>query len=95
MVNSMPKDVFLRPAGKFEAKDPRKLRIPLQSIESSRFNEVVKIDHRKIWMTSTGYNQVLVMIEHFAKYAEVAPCMATSAEEMCNHLINVWISRHV
>ena len=78
-----------------QAKDPRKLRFPLQSIESSGFNEVVQIDHQKICMTATGYNQVLVMIDHFTKYAEAAPCMTASAEETCDHLINVWIARHV
>ena len=77
-----------------QAKDPRKLRFPLQSIESSGFNEVVQIDHQKICMTATGYNQVLVMIDHFTKYAEAAPCMTASAEETCDHLINVWIARH-
>ena len=75
-----------------QAKDPRKLRFPLQSIESSGFNEVVQIDHQKICMT--GYNQVLVMIDQFTKYAEAAPCMTASAEETCDHLINVWIARH-
>ena len=45
-------------------------------------------------MTATGYNQVLVMIDHFTKYAEAAPCMTASAEETCDHLINVWITRH-
>ena len=44
-------------------------------------------------MTSTGYNQVLVMIDHFTKYAEVAPFMTASAEETCDHLINVWKAR--
>ena len=77
-----------------QAKDPRKLRCPLQSIESSGFNEVVQIDHQKICMTATGYNQVLVMIDHFTKYAEAAPCMTASAEETCDHLINVWKARH-
>ena len=77
-----------------QAKDPRKLRFPLQSIESSGFNELVQIDHQKICMTATGYNQVLVMIDHFTKYAEAAPCMTASAEETCDHLINVWIARH-
>ena len=77
-----------------QAKDPRKLRFPLQSIESSGFNEVVQIDHQKICMTATGYNQVLVMIDHFTKYEEAAPCMTASAEETCDHLINVWIARH-
>ena len=64
---------------------PRKLRFPLQSIESSGFNEVKQIDHlkwcKKICMTATGYNQVLVTTDHFTKYAEVAPCITASAEE--------------
>ena len=34
-----------------QLKDPRKLRFPLQSIGSSEFNEVVQIDHQKIYMT--------------------------------------------
>ena len=63
-----------------QAKDPRKLRFPLQSVESSEFNEVVQINHQKICMTATGYNQVLVMIDHFTKYAEATPCMTASAD---------------
>ena len=77
-----------------QAKDPRKLRFPLQSIESSGFNEVVQIDHQKICMTATGFNKVLIMIDHFTKYAEAAPCRTASIEETCDHLINVWIARH-
>ena len=76
-----------------QAKYPRKLRFPLQSIESSGFNDVVQIDHQKICMTATGYNQVLVMIDNFTNYAEAAPCMTASAEETCDHLINVWIAK--
>ena len=77
-----------------QAKDPRKLRFPLQSIESSGFNEVVQIDHQKICMTATGCNQVLVMIDHFKKYAEAAPWMTALVQELCDHLISVWIARH-
>ena len=77
-----------------QVKDPRKLRFPLQSIESSEFNEVVQIDHHKICMTYSGYNQILVMIDHFMKYAEAVPCITASAEETCDHLINTWIARH-
>ena len=76
-----------------QVKDPRKLQFPLQSIESSGFNEVVQIDHQKICMTDNGYNQVLVMIDHFTKYAEAVP-ITVSAEETCDHLINTWIARH-
>ena len=77
-----------------QVKDPRKLRFPLQSIESSEFNEVVQIDHQKICMTDSGYNQVLVMIDHITNYAEAVPCITASAEETCDHLINTWIARH-
>ena len=77
-----------------QVKDPSKLLFPLQSIESSEFNEVVQIDHQKICMTDSGYNQVLVMIDHFTKYAEAVPCITASAEETCDHLINMWIARH-
>ena len=77
-----------------QVKDPRKLIFPLQSIESPELNEVVQIDHQKICITDSGYNQVLVMIDHFTKYAEALPCINASAEETCNHLINTWIARH-
>ena len=77
-----------------QVKDPRKLRFPLQSIESSEFNKVVQIDHQKICMTDSGYNQVLVMIDHFTKYAEAVPCITAPAEETCDHLIKTWIARH-
>ena len=78
-----------------QVKDPRKLRFLLQSIESSEFKEVVQIDHQKICMTDSGYNQVFVKIDHFKKYAEAVPCITASAEETCDHLINTWIARHV
>ena len=76
-----------------QVKDPKKLRFQLQSIESSQFNEVVQIDNQKICMTHSGYNQVLLMIDHFTKYAEAMPCITASAEETCDHLINTWIAR--
>ena len=44
--------------------------------------------------TFDTYKYVLVMIDHFTKNAEAAPCMTASAEETCDHLINVWIARH-
>ena len=31
---------------------------------------MVQIDHQKICITDSGYNQVLVIIDHFTKYAE-------------------------
>ena len=77
-----------------QVKDTRKLQFPLQLIESSEFNKVVQIDNQKICMTDSGYNQVLVMIDHFTTYAEAVPCITGSAEETCDHLIKTWIARH-
>ena len=77
-----------------QVKDLRKLRFPWQSIKSSEFNEVVQIDHQKICMTDSGYNQVVVMMDHFTKCAEAVPCITASAEEKCDHQINTWIARH-
>ena len=45
------------------------MKFPLKSVESSEFNEVVQIDHQKICMTESGYNQILVIIDHFTKLA--------------------------
>ena len=77
-----------------QVKDPRKMKFPLKSVESSKFNEVVQIDHQKICMTESGYNQILVIIDHFTTLAEAAPCQTASAEETCDHLITHWISRY-
>ena len=77
-----------------QVKDPREMQFSSQSMESPEFNEVVHIDHQNICMTDSGYNQVLIMIDHFTKYAEAVPCITASAEETCDHLINTWIARH-
>ena len=77
-----------------QVKDPRKMKFPLKSVESSEFNEVVQIDHQKICMANSGYNQILVIIGHFTKLAEVVPCQTALAEETSDHLITHWISRY-
>ena len=77
-----------------EVKEPRKTKFPLKSVEISEFNEVVQIDHQKIYMTDSGYNQILAIIDHFTKLAEAVPCQTASAEETCDHLIPHWISQY-
>ena len=57
-----------------QVKDPRKMKIPLRSVESSELNEIVQIDHQKISMTDSGYNQILVIIDRFTELAEAVPC---------------------
>ena len=75
-------------------KDPRKKKFPLKSVERSDFNEVVQIYHQKFCMTESGYNQILVIIDHFTKLAEAVLCQTALAEETCDHLITHWISRY-
>ena len=77
-----------------QVKDPRKMKFPLKSVENSEFREVVQIDHQKICMTESGYNQILVIIDHFTNLAEAVPCQTASAEKTCDHLITRWISRY-
>ena len=72
-----------------QVKDPKKTKFPLNSVKSSEFNEVVQIDHQKICMNDSRYNQILVIIEHFTKLAESVPYQTASAEETCNHLITL------
>ena len=77
-----------------QVKNPRKMKFPLKSVESSEFNEVVQIDPQKICMTESRHNQILVIRYHFTKLAEAVPCQTASAEETCDHLITHWISRY-
>ena len=51
-----------------QVKDPRKMKFPLKSVESSELNEVVQIDHQKICMTESRYNLILVIIYHFTNW---------------------------
>ena len=71
------------------------MKYSLKSVESSEFNEVVQIDHQKICMTESGFNQIQVIIDHhFTKLAEAVPCQTASADETCDHLITHCISRY-
>ena len=66
----------------------------MKNIISSHFNELVQIDHQKICASDIGYTGILVMIDHYTKLAEAAPCTEYKAEETCRILINNWISRY-
>ena len=47
---------------------------PLQSINSSNFNDLVQFDHLKLCKTDSGNTGLLVIIDHFTKFAEAVPC---------------------
>ena len=66
----------------------------MKNIISSHFNELVQIDHQKICASDSGYTGILVMIDHYTKLAEAAPCTEYTAEETCGILTNIWIFRY-
>ena len=69
------------------------MKFPLKLIKSSEFKEIVQVDHQKICMTGSGYNLILVIIDHFRKLAKAVPGQTATAEETCDHLIPHWLSR--
>ena len=74
---------------------PGRTKFPLKNIESYRFNELVQIDHTHFSnISAEGYNQALVMIDHYTKFAEAVPCGDCNAEQVCELLIRKWFSRY-
>ena len=46
----------------------------LKKIQSGYFNELVQFDHLKICPSDDGNTGILVIIDHFLKFAEAVPC---------------------
>ena len=65
----------------------------LRNIVTGRPNECVQIDHLKLPKTHRGHIGLLVMIDHFSKYLEAAPCLEMTAEETARLLDQFWFSR--
>ena len=53
---------------------PGDVRFHLKNIQSGYFNELVQYDHMKLCPTDDGNTGVLVIIDHFSKFAEAVPC---------------------
>ena len=69
---------------------------PLQSINSSNFNDLVQFDHLKLCKTTSGNNGLLVIIDHFTKFAEAIPCAHNEydAQTTAKIILNKWFARH-
>ena len=68
----------------------------LQNITSSCFNDLVQFDHMKVCTTEAGNNGLLVIIDHFSKFAEAVPCSHDRYDAIATaqHLLSKWIARH-
>ena len=53
---------------------PGDVRFQLKNIQSGYFNELVQYDHLKICPSDNNNTGILVIIDHFSKFAEAAPC---------------------
>ena len=69
---------------------------PLQSINSSNFNDLVQFDHLKLCKTDSGNTGLLVIIDHFTKFAEAVPCAHDEydAQTTAKIILNKWFARH-
>ena len=69
---------------------------PLQSINSSKFNGVVQFDHLKLSKTESGNTGLLVIIDHFTKFAEAVLCAHDEhdAQTTAKIILNKWFARH-
>ena len=69
---------------------------PLQSINSSNFNDLVQFDHLKLCKTDSGNTGLLVIVDHFTKFAEAVPCAhdENDAQTTAKINLNKWFARH-
>ena len=65
----------------------------LRNIVTGMPNECVQIDHLKLPHTKRGHIGLLVMIDHFSKFMEAAPCRDMTAEEAARLLDQCWFHK--
>ena len=69
---------------------------PLQSINSSNFNDLVQFEHLKLCKTDSGNTGLFVIIHHFTKFAEAVSCAHDEydAQTTVKIILNKWFARH-
>ena len=69
---------------------------PLQNITSSGFNDLVQFDHMKVCKSDSGNSGLLVIIDHFSKFAEAVPCAYDQYDAIstAESLLTKWVARH-
>ena len=67
---------------------------PLQSINSSSFNNLIQFDHLKLCKTVSGNTGLLVIIDHFTKFAEAIPHNEYDAKTTAKIIFNKLFARH-
>ncbi len=77
------------------SKFPKKrMKFPLKPLESGGPNELLQVDYLKLSTTEEGYQGVLMMVDHFSKYAVAKPYWIFDAKETCRLIMDHWISEY-
>ena len=66
-------------------------RIPLQPIIIRKPNQMIEVDFETLCESREGYIGLLVIIDHFSKYARACPVKEFTAKEAAIELLNNWI----
>ena len=75
---------------------PGDVRFHLKNIQSGYFNELVQYDHLKICPSDSNNTGILVIIDHFSKFAEAVPCNHHDYDAVTTSrlLLQKWFARH-
>ena len=75
---------------------PCDVRFQLKNIQSGYFNELVQYDHLKICPSDNNNTGILVIIDHFSKFAEAVPCSHHDYDAVTTSrlLLQKWFARH-
>ena len=75
---------------------PDDVRFHLKDIQSGYFNELVQYDHLKICPSDSYNTGILVIIDHFSKFAETVPCSHEDYDAVTTSrvLLQKWFARH-
>ena len=66
-------------------------RMPLQPIIIRKPNQMIEVDFETLCESREGYIGLLVIIDHFSKYARACPVKEFTAKEAAIELLNNWI----
>ena len=75
---------------------PGDVRFHSKNIQSGYFNELVLYDHLKICPSENNNTGILVIIDHFSKFAEAVPCSHEDYDAVTTSrlLLQKWFARH-
>ena len=75
---------------------PGDVRFHLKNIQGGYFNELVQYDHPKICPSDNNNTGILVIIDHFTKFAEAVPCSHHDYDAVTTSrlLLQKWFARH-